>query len=145
MYLLSNTVATLHVCAIQTKALDEAVLTSPDTSWWIKVDAVDIVSGLGESVSGVWSGDADLNDGQLQELYEKYKNRQKHVNSLVLYNNNRPYICTHLDQEKQNLKYDLEFITESKMCSVCVCVYMHVCVRAHTCMHTHVCMCPHEC
>lgn len=105
----------MHAFHVQTKVLDEVVLTSPDTSWWIKVDAVDIVSGLGESTSGVWSGDVDLNDGTLQELYQKYKNRQKDINSLILYDDSRPYITTQFDQEKQSLKCDLEFITESKL------------------------------
>ena len=55
-----------------------------DTSWWIKVDAVAIVSGLGESVNGVWSGDVDLNDSKLQELYQEYKGQRELINSLIL-------------------------------------------------------------
>ena len=59
-------------------------------------------------MSGVWSGDVDLNDGQLQVLYQKYKDRQKFITSFVLCNDDRPYLCTQLDQEKESLKCDLE-------------------------------------
>ncbi len=45
----------------------------PDTSWWIKGDAVDLVEGLGESVRGEWSGDVDLHDGKLQQLFQQYQ------------------------------------------------------------------------
>lgn len=41
--------------------LDEIVANSPpNSSWWIKGDACDVVSGLGESVKGVWTGDVEL-------------------------------------------------------------------------------------
>jgi len=52
-----------------------AATLPPDTSWWIKGDAVDLVVGLGESVSGEWSGDADLGDGHLQEMFKQYQRR----------------------------------------------------------------------
>ena len=47
------------------------------TYWWIKGDACDVVSGLGESVKGEWSGNIDLNDGKLKSLYDQYCDRKK--------------------------------------------------------------------
>lgn len=87
-------------------------------------------------MGGVWSGDVDLNDGQLQELYQNYTDRQKFINSLNLGNDN---VCTHLDQEKENLKCDLEFITESKnnmhAMIMYTCTYiMHVIIYIAVCI-----------
>ena len=31
-------------------ALDEAIRLLPNAVWWVKVDGVDVVAGLGESV-----------------------------------------------------------------------------------------------
>ena len=47
---------------LQFAILDEAANLFPNVNWWIKADGVDIVSGLGESVGGKWTGDVDLND-----------------------------------------------------------------------------------
>ena len=47
--------------------------SDPNTRWWIKGDGVDVVKGLCESVKGQWSGDVDLNDGQLDVLYQEYQ------------------------------------------------------------------------
>lgn len=45
--------------------LDEAVQSHPNAGWWVKkADGTDLVSGLGESIRGEWSGDVDLNDGK---------------------------------------------------------------------------------
>ena len=57
--------------------LDEAVRSHPDTWWWVKADGTDLVSGLGESVSGEWSGDIDLND----RTYMAYR---KHLVALMV-------------------------------------------------------------
>jgi len=40
---------------------------------WIKADGADLLSGLGESVKGEWSGDVGLNDGYTQQLYKSYR------------------------------------------------------------------------
>ena len=61
---------------MQTTVLDQAMAAFPaSTSWWIKGDAVDLVAGLGESVKGEWSGDVDLGDGRLQEMFKEYQRR----------------------------------------------------------------------
>ena len=44
-----------------------------DTERSIKGDAVDLVTGLGESTTGEWSGDIDLDNGQLQQLFKEYQ------------------------------------------------------------------------
>ena len=49
--------------------LEEANAAHPSAWWWIKADGADLLSGLGESVKGEWSGDIDLNDGSIQQLY----------------------------------------------------------------------------
>ena len=48
--------------------LDEAAHAHPGSWWWIKADGADLVSGLGESVNGLWSGDVDLADGALAKV-----------------------------------------------------------------------------
>ena len=40
------------------------------------------MSGLGESVSGEWSGDIDLNDGKLKEMYMAYRKRLDFINNI---------------------------------------------------------------
>ena len=60
--------------------LDRAVATFPlSTSWWIKGDAVDLVEGLCESERGEWSGNIDLSDGQLQQMFQQYKGRLQFI------------------------------------------------------------------
>ena len=58
---------------VQTFVLDEACRTHPNAWWWIKTDGCDLVSGLCESTKLEWSGDIDLNDGQLQKMHENYR------------------------------------------------------------------------
>ena len=58
---------------MQSNVLDEAAAFHPHSWWWVKADGVDVVEGLGESTRMEWSGDVDLDDGQLQQQYEAYK------------------------------------------------------------------------
>ena len=44
-----------------------------NTWWWVKGDGCDLVSGLQESVRMNWSGDVDLNTGELQAQYHAYR------------------------------------------------------------------------
>ena len=55
--------------------LHKAMESDHNTRWWIKGDGVDVVRGLCESVKGKWkwSGDVDLNDGKLCNLYQAYQ------------------------------------------------------------------------
>ena len=67
-------VHSVHVI-LQLSVLDEASLVHPNTWSWIKADGVDLVSGPGESVRGIWSGDIDLADGSLKKAYEFHQQR----------------------------------------------------------------------
>ena len=67
---------------IQYSVLDEAAKANPNTWWWIKADGADLVSGLCESVKGVWSGDVDLADGAVQKAYVKYQQRLTSITEL---------------------------------------------------------------
>ena len=55
--------------------LDEAHRTHPNAWWWVKGDGCDLVSGVCESTKLEWSGDVDLNDGDVQKAYEVYRQR----------------------------------------------------------------------
>ena len=46
--------------------LDEARKHHPNAWWWVKADGCDLVSGLAESVSEIWHGDVDWNNGELE-------------------------------------------------------------------------------
>ena len=47
-----------------------------NSRWWIKGNGTDVLKGLWESVSEEWAGDVDLNDGNLKQMYEQYKENQ---------------------------------------------------------------------
>ena len=71
--------------------------------WWIKGDAVDLVEGLCKSVLGEWSGDVDLHDGQLQEMFQQYQSRLQFINNIGLdERRDHSLILTSLQQEKQS-------------------------------------------
>lgn len=120
----------------QTAVLDQAAATfPPDTSWWIKGDAVDLVAGLGESVSCEWLGDADLGDGHLQEMFKQYQRRLQMIKSIGLKNRTgRIDIVADLQEELALLDSDLEFLVTSMFYNtfsvLYACVYM--------CTHVHV-------
>lgn len=57
---------------------------SATTNWWIKGDAVDLVAGLGESVKEEWTGDVDLGDGSLQEIFKGYQKRLQMISKIGL-------------------------------------------------------------
>ena len=64
--------------------LDTAHRCNPDCNWWLKGDGCDILSGLGESMRLQWSGDVDLNTGNLQREYEFYRSLLNFISSLSL-------------------------------------------------------------
>ena len=95
-----------------------------ETSWWIKGDAVDLVEGLGESMRGEWSGDVDLNDGQLQQLFQQYQSHMEFIKTIGL-NDRRDHSCIISDLllEIESLKNDVEFLSQSMF----GLLYVHVC------------------
>ena len=69
---------------MQTTVLDEAARLHPNSWWWLKGDGTDINAGLGESMKMEWSGDVDLNNGDLQRAYELYQQELRFIASGVL-------------------------------------------------------------
>jgi hypothetical protein len=55
----------------------------PSGRFWIKGDGCDIKPALQQSVRGVWNGDADLGDGNLEDLRTDYEERMKDIKNLV--------------------------------------------------------------
>lgn len=43
-----------------------------------------MLSGLSESLKGIWSGDVDLNDGKLQDQYKRYSDRLSFIKKIGL-------------------------------------------------------------
>ena len=64
--------------------LDEGVRLLPDAVWWLKADGVDVLPGLGESVRKQWSGDVDLNDGQVKHMHDAYLKRLEFAKQIGL-------------------------------------------------------------
>ena len=69
--LLSFTRLNVHFL-IQVSVLDEAKQAHPNDQWWLKADGCDLVEALGESVHHIWSGDEDLNDGEVARQHSQY-------------------------------------------------------------------------
>lgn len=66
------------------QALKKAHEGHPFGRWWIKADACDVRKGLRESVKGKWAGDADLDDGELENCRADYRNRKEFARLLGL-------------------------------------------------------------
>lgn len=102
--------------------MDEAAEAHPDSFWWIKGDACDITKGLGESVTQKWSGDVDLDDGELQKQYNNYQQRLHFIKGIGLPpRHERPLIIVDLKLVKEQLKEDVAFILKGLF------FYVHMC------------------
>ena len=56
------------------------------------------MKGLGESMSGRWSGDVDLNDGSLEKSYANYLQRLKEAKEIGLPpRHDRPVVLADLE------------------------------------------------
>lgn len=98
-------------CHCQTHVLDEAAIHHPEAWWWVKADGCDLVSGLAESVKGVWHGDVDLNDGDMKKQFDSYQSRLLEVKRLVVSSTSgRVGLCTQLASHEYRIKKDLEFL-----------------------------------
>ena len=64
--------------------LESAHFANPDCNWWLKGDGCDIVQGLGESTRLVWSGDVDLNNGEVEKMYQTYRSLLDFISSLTV-------------------------------------------------------------
>ena len=97
--------------------LDEAVKHHPDTWWWLKADGCDLVKGLAESMKGIWSGDVNLNDGELEKQYKEYQDRLSLIMSLKL-SPNRGELLGQLTSVLHWLKEDVVYLLAGKLYSL---------------------------
>lgn len=93
--------------------LSEATRTHPGVQWWVKADGCDLVEGLGESVNLDWSGDVDMNDGKLHQLYKHYRERLNFIGSLGI-KERRNTILQDLNAIIKDIE-DVSFISTSKV------------------------------
>lgn len=107
----------LHVLpTIQFSILDEAARAHPNTWWWIKADGADLVSGLGESVKGVWSGDVDLADGELRKAQMLHQERIDFHDQLVKRDHRDPLkTAEDITVVEQQTIQDVVFISTSEL------------------------------
>ena len=91
--------------------LDAASNSNPGAYWWLKGDGCDKVTGLRESVRLEWSGDVDLDTGELQQTYTSYRELLGFVDMIGIGDNGQhSTIVSHLQRCLQILKEDKEFI-----------------------------------
>ena len=83
--------------------------SNPAAWWWVKADGVDVVKGLWVSTRGEWSGDADLNDGNLAAMYGEYKQRLTKASKLGI-DDQQQVTETDLNLVLDDLRSDLDFL-----------------------------------
>ena len=75
-----------------------------------------LVPGLCESVQRKWSGDVDLNDGELQAAYQSYLHRLEFVSGLGLGSRReRNTIVADLENIHQQLLHDKDFACKGNL------------------------------
>ena len=86
-----------------------------DTWWWIKGDGCDVVKGVWESTKGEWSGDVDLNDGQLEYFHQQFKEQlQWTEGSGLKQRSSADSMRCDLQTALARLEVDLKFIHSGK-------------------------------
>ena len=71
------------------------------------------MKGLSESMSGIWSGDVNLNDGSLEKSYAMYLQRLKDAKEIGLPpRHDRPVVIADLEDLAEQLSSDITFITQ---------------------------------
>lgn len=98
----------------QVSVLDEAARIHPNTWWWIKADGADLVSGLGESVAGVWSGDVDLANDALIKTRESHQKRIDFIGEIGKNRQDLLEIADDLSVTEQAIVLDTDFVSTSK-------------------------------
>ena len=96
---------------------------NPNARWWIKGDGTDVVKGLWESVSGEWSGDIDLNDGKLNQLYKEFQDRLAWMKCIGISDVTSEQIKEQLTKALEDNSADLAFVTSSALTVSCVHTY----------------------
>ena len=126
--------------------LDAAANSNPGAYWWLKGDGCDLVSGLGESVRLEWSGDVDLDTGELQQMYTSYRELLDFVDMIGIGDNGQQStIVAHLQRCLQILKEDKEFILKGKIPHGGLRMYYYYtwneCFFRKCIQYVHVCSC----
>lgn len=93
----------------QAAVLDEASRTHPNAWWWVKADGCDLIEGLGESIRLDWSGDIDMNDGELQATYKSYRERLDFIGGLGIHRRDLAEVLKDLDVCIEGIKDDIMF------------------------------------
>ena len=74
------------------------------------------MKGLCESTKGVWSGDVDLNDGELQKLYRDHLDRLEFIDAVGVKDRaERGVVKSDLEELLHNLVQDVEFCGNGKI------------------------------
>ena len=104
-------------------------------------DGTDVVKGLWESVSGEWSGDVDLDDGKLNQLYKEFNDRLAWVKFIGIGNISPEHIKEQLTKALEDNSADLAFVTSGAFCNFMVfpCVFINTCI--HICI---LIICPYQ-
>ncbi len=113
---------------MQVSVLDEAKQAHSNAQWWIKVDGCDLVEALGESVYHVWSGDEDLNNGEVAMQHTQYMQRLEHISSLcrnLTIAADRSKTVNDLVLHKVLIEQDIAFIVKSEVPSYTVLYTLH--------------------
>jgi cell division protein ZapA (FtsZ GTPase activity inhibitor) len=101
--------------------MKEAFNSDPDVWWWVKGGGADVVKGVGESVRGIWSGDVDLNDGALDDLFLEYQKVLGETAQIGLgQRQHTAAISEDLTVAMGNLENYLTFISHSQLFSVMI-------------------------
>lgn len=74
------------------------------------------MKGLCESTKGVWSGDVDLNNGELQKLYRDHLARLEFIDAIGVNGRaERGVLKSDLEEMLHNLVEDVEFCRNGKL------------------------------
>ena len=86
-------------------------LSTNDTWWWIKGDGCDVIKGIWESTKGEWSGDVDLNDNQLENIYSMFQKQLQWAERIGLNErSNLDSISCDLNTVMKDTVSDLDFV-----------------------------------
>ena len=78
--------------------------------------ACDILPGLGESVRGIWSGDVDHNNGDLQRQYTAYQQRLQSIAEIQMAtSSNHSELLEKLKVVCSKVSDDLNFLHSGKL------------------------------
>ena len=80
----------------------------PLAGWWLKADAIDVVSRIYKSIDLEWSGDADLNDRKVQRMRIMYLNRLTFIANIGI---QREHLDELLSTVETEMEEDLTFLS----------------------------------